>query len=173
MRFLTILLLAAALLTAQTAKKITTPRVTATPQAKSVYKAPPVKTQRAHPTTQAKTVYRGQAPKATRAQAPRITRTRYRYVPTRPVVQQQPSPDRYREIQQALIDRGYLRQEATGQWDDNSTNALNRFKQDQNLKVDGKLDSLSLIALGLGPKKSTYVLGSGGTEQAPASTLAQ
>jgi peptidoglycan hydrolase-like protein with peptidoglycan-binding domain len=69
----------------------------------------------------------------------------------------QPSQDRYREIQQALIDKGYLQGEATGAWDATSVTALNRFKQDQNQKADGRLDSRSLIALGLGPKKDSYI----------------
>lgn len=67
--------------------------------------------------------------------------------------QQAPTPERYKEIQQALIAKGYLRGEASGQWDTESTDALKRFQADQNLTPDGKLSSLSLIALGLGPKR--------------------
>lgn len=74
--------------------------------------------------------------------------------PRRVYSQQAPSPDRYKEIQQALIQKGYLQGEASGSWGPESTQALQRFQQDQNLKADGKLDSLSLIALGLGPKRS-------------------
>jgi hypothetical protein len=69
-------------------------------------------------------------------------------------VQQQPTPERYREIQQALIERGYLQGDPTGQWSNDSAEALRRFQQDQNLEATGKLDSLSLIALGLGPKRT-------------------
>jgi hypothetical protein len=68
--------------------------------------------------------------------------------------QQQPAPERYREIQQALIGRGYLEGPATGVWGAESMEALKKFQLDQNLKGDGKLDSLSLIALGLGPKRT-------------------
>ena len=64
-----------------------------------------------------------------------------------------PSQDRYREIQQALAAKGYLQPEqATGSWDQNSTDALKHFQSDQNLDASGKINSLSLIALGLGPK---------------------
>ena len=64
-----------------------------------------------------------------------------------------PSQDRYREIQQALASKGYLQAEqATGAWDQNSTDALKRFQMEQNLEPSGKINSLSLIALGLGPK---------------------
>jgi len=68
--------------------------------------------------------------------------------------QQQPAPERYRGIQQALIGRGYLEGPATGEWGPQSVEALKKFQLDQNLKGDGKLDSLSLIALGLGPKRN-------------------
>ncbi|MGC9970990.1 MAG: peptidoglycan-binding domain-containing protein [Bryobacteraceae bacterium] len=64
-----------------------------------------------------------------------------------------PTPQRYKEIQQALIDRGYLQGPARGVWGPDCSQALKKFQQDQNLEPSGKLDSLSLIALGLGPKR--------------------
>ena len=66
--------------------------------------------------------------------------------------QTEPTPDRYKEIQGALAQKGYLHTEATGVWSQDSVDALRRFQQDQNLQASGKLDSLSIIALGLGPK---------------------
>ena len=67
-----------------------------------------------------------------------------------------PTPERYKEIQQALAAKGYLPSEqATGKWDDTSTAALKKFQADQNLDTSGKIDSLSLIARGLGPKHET------------------
>lgn len=63
-----------------------------------------------------------------------------------------PTPERYKEIQSALVERGYLKKDASGVWDADSTDALRRFQQDQSLEATGKLNSLSLIALGLGPK---------------------
>jgi peptidoglycan hydrolase-like protein with peptidoglycan-binding domain len=64
-----------------------------------------------------------------------------------------PTPDRYRQIQEALASKGYLRSEdATGTWDQNSVDALKRFQSEQNIESNGKINSLSLIALGLGPK---------------------
>jgi peptidoglycan hydrolase-like protein with peptidoglycan-binding domain len=69
--------------------------------------------------------------------------------------QQAPTPDRYKEIQQALTSKGYLHGEPNGQWGPDSTDALKRFQADQNLMPDGKINSLSLIALGLGPKRLT------------------
>ncbi len=84
--------------------------------------------------------------------------TRKKAVPVKNAVtwrnrQLSPSQDRYREIQQALAAKGYLEPEqATGTWDQNSTDALKRFQAEQNLDASGKINSLSLIALGLGPK---------------------
>ncbi len=69
--------------------------------------------------------------------------------------QQAPTPDRYKEIQQALVSKGYLQGEPTGQWGPDSADALKRFQANQNLMPDGKINSLSLIALGLGPKRLT------------------
>jgi hypothetical protein len=70
--------------------------------------------------------------------------------------QANPTPERYQEIQQALASKGYLPPEqANGQWSDGSLAALKRFQADQNLEATGKINSLSLIALGLGPKHET------------------
>ena len=69
--------------------------------------------------------------------------------------QMAPTPDRYKEIQDALAKKGYLHGEATGEWGQESADALRRFQQDQNLQPSGKLNSLSIIALGLGPKYGT------------------
>lgn len=69
--------------------------------------------------------------------------------------QQAPTPERYKEIQASLASKGYFKGEATGEWGSDSVAALKRFQTDQNLTPDGKLNSLSLIALGLGPKRLT------------------
>jgi Putative peptidoglycan binding domain len=69
--------------------------------------------------------------------------------------QQAPTPDRYKEIQQALANKGYFKAEPNGEWGLDSADALKRFQADQNLMPDGKINSLSLIALGLGPKRLT------------------
>jgi peptidoglycan hydrolase-like protein with peptidoglycan-binding domain len=64
-----------------------------------------------------------------------------------------PTKERYQQIQQALASKGYFSGEQNGMWGPDSTEALKRFQADQNLTPDGKLTSLSLIALGLGPKR--------------------
>jgi hypothetical protein len=65
-----------------------------------------------------------------------------------------PTPERYREIQQALADKGYLKSEPNGVWDAQSTDALSRFQADRKLTPTGKITSASLIGLGLGPKSA-------------------
>ncbi|HZU24331.1 MAG TPA: peptidoglycan-binding domain-containing protein [Bryobacteraceae bacterium] len=69
-----------------------------------------------------------------------------------PQYQAAPTPDRYREIQQALADKGYYKGPVTGEWNADSVDALRRFQNDHNLDGDGKLTSKSLILMGLGSK---------------------
>jgi phage tail tape-measure protein len=84
----------------------------------------------------------------------RRTKTVRTATATRSYTPQQPSPERYQQIQQALVEKGYYKGEPNGQWSADSAEALKRFQSDQNLTSDGKLNSLSLIALGLGPKRN-------------------
>jgi len=67
--------------------------------------------------------------------------------------QQQPTTERYKEIQQALFERGYFHRDPDGAWGTESIESLKRFQHDQSLTEDGKIGSLSLIALGLGPRR--------------------
>ena len=69
-----------------------------------------------------------------------------------PAYQLHPDPDRYQSIQKALADRGYFKGDLNGTWGDDSTDAMRRFQADQKIDNDGKIDALSLISLGLGPK---------------------
>jgi len=163
-RVLSVLLTIAVLSFGQTAKRTSATAVKPTTAQKSAYKAAAPKATAIRSTAVPRSSYRAQAPAASRIQASRVTRTpaarataRRYYAPPRPAVQMQPSQDRYREIQQALIDKGYLQGTATGTWDADSIAAWNRFKQDQKQRADGRLDARSLIALGLGPKKESYI----------------
>lgn len=67
--------------------------------------------------------------------------------------QQRPTPERYREIEEALAARGYLAEEPSGKWTAASVEALKSFQADSELTPTGRLDALSLIRLGLGPKE--------------------
>jgi peptidoglycan hydrolase-like protein with peptidoglycan-binding domain len=80
--------------------------------------------------------------------------------------QREPAPERYQEIQQSLAEKGYFSGPVNGAWGADSVAALKRFQRDQNIGDDGKLGSLSLIALGLGPKRGS-ALGSSPEPGAP------
>ncbi len=86
------------------------------------------------------------APKASPGKTPPAATWRTR--------QQAPTSDRYKEIQQALVDKGYLKGEPTGVWDADSAAAMQRFQQDQKLTPSGKINAPSLIGLGLGAKSA-------------------
>ena len=84
-----------------------------------------------------------------------------------PSYQLHPTPDRYKEIQQALAERGYFSGSVDGQWGADSVDALKRFQMEHNAGDDGKINSLSLIQLGLGPTRDHQENGT-----APAGTSA-
>lgn len=89
--------------------------------------------------------------------ASRGSRSRGRAVDAGPPRQQSPDSDRIREIQTALAGKGYAI-EPTGTWDAQSVEVLKKFQGDHNinnLTGRGKLDSLTLIELGLGPKNES------------------
>lgn len=93
------------------------------------------------------------APSTTAKRTTTASKSKRTPVAARHYAPQQPSPERYKEIQQALTDKGYFKAEPDGNWGPASVDALKRFQHDQNLVEDGKIGSLSLIALGLGPKR--------------------
>lgn len=111
------------------------------------------------------------SPKATKA--PKASKYSHRGKKTRATVHYQttPTPERYQEIQQALASKGYYHGEVNGTWGADSIDALKRFQADQSLMPDGKISSLSLIALGLGPKRLTASKSDAGPSgAAPAGT---
>lgn len=70
----------------------------------------------------------------------------------KPAYQVHPDPERYKEIQQALADKGYFKGDVNGHWGDDSVTAMKKFQTDQKLPDDGKISAPALIGLGLGPK---------------------
>jgi len=69
-----------------------------------------------------------------------------------PSYQTHPDSARYKDIQQALADKGYFKGDVNGQWGDDSVAAIKQFQADQKLPDDGKISAPTLIDLGLGPK---------------------
>ncbi len=121
-------------------KPQTPPTKKAVPKKAATTKAPAGKT-----TTTKKAPLRSAARSTKKGTLPRT--------PVR-VRQMTPSADRYREIQESLVAKGYLQQEPTGVWDTKSSDALRQFQTETDLTPTGKLSSLTLIRLGLGPKFS-------------------
>jgi len=128
---------------AATHAKLATPKSGGMAQAKTANKSHAAAARRAHPKTNS-----GKATGARSSKKPvRRTAATWRNR------QLSPTPQRYKEIQTALASKGYLNPEdATGQWDQKSIDALKRFQAEQKITDSGKLNSLSIIALGLGPK---------------------
>jgi hypothetical protein len=128
----------------------------AAPKKKAVAKAPAAKSSTAKKTSSKATARRYVPNAKTTTYARGRTRGRSPHpVPVRRYYgQQNPTPDRLNEIQQALSTRGYLPSSPSGSWDAASVEALKRFQEEQNLPPTGKITSLSLIALGLGPKRN-------------------
>lgn len=86
-----------------------------------------------------------------KSRAKRRTRARHRRA-RRPQYQSHPTVARYKQIQQALKDKGYYDGDVDGKWGPNSVSALQRFQTEQGIENEGKITSLALIGLGLGPK---------------------
>lgn len=63
-----------------------------------------------------------------------------------------PTAARYKQIQQALKDKGYYLGKIDGKWGPESVSALQRFQTEQGIDNEGKITALALIGLGLGPK---------------------
>jgi hypothetical protein len=106
---------------------------------------------------------KGSTRAVSKAQAKRSVKTVYK--------QQQPEPERIRAIQQALSDHGYPL-EVNGAWDASTVEALKKFQTDQkieNLSGKGKLDSMTLIALG--PKREPPSGPAGEPKQTPEGKL--
>lgn len=132
---------------------------TTTPKKSTAKKSATTSTRKAAPRKASGTA-RTAAKRTSTTTSKTATSRRKKTTPTRRTAyrsrQLSPSPDRYKEIQDALAAKGYLTPEqANGRWDDTSTAALKKFQTDQNLDGNGKINSLSLIALGLGPKRDT------------------
>lgn len=107
---------------------------------------------------------KGKATKSASGKKTAAKQTASRY---RRSTQREPAPERYKEIQQSLAEKGYFAGPVNGTWGPDSVDALKRFQRDQNIGDDGKLGSLSLIALGLGPKRGTGSAENSGTGGPP------
>lgn len=60
-------------------------------------------------------------------------------------------PDRIKEIQQALVGKGYLQDPPTGKWDATTRDAMRRYQAANGFKPTGLPEAKPLMKLGLGP----------------------
>lgn len=115
--------------------------------------AAPVANKAKQSAAKARTATRVSSTRTSATKRPLPKRVAYRkpapYKPAAPVA---PASNRLHEVQLALIERGYLQGDGNGVWNAQCVEALKRFEADQKVRVDGKIDSKILIALGLGPK---------------------
>jgi hypothetical protein len=86
--------------------------------------------------------------------------------------QRQIDPARAREIQSALIREKYLTGEPTGEWDQASQQAMQRYQADNNWQSKIIPDSRALIKLGLGPNEVAGTSSGLETAAAPAAAPA-
>lgn len=87
--------------------------------------------------------------------------------------QQKIDPTRAREIQEALIREHYLNGEASGNWDDASQKAMEKFQADNGWQSKSVPDSRALIKLGLGPDHQHLLNPESAMTTAPAVRSAQ
>jgi len=62
-----------------------------------------------------------------------------------------PGTDRVTAIQQKLADVGYLKEAPSGQWDNQTREAMRRYQEDNGFPATGLPEAKSLMKLGLGP----------------------
>jgi peptidoglycan hydrolase-like protein with peptidoglycan-binding domain len=62
-----------------------------------------------------------------------------------------PEAERIKEIQQALVQAGYLNAQPNGRWDDQTREAMRRYQADHGFPATGLPEAKSLMKLGLGP----------------------
>ena len=98
--------------------------------------------------------------KARRAAAERRRRARMR-----------PAPERIQEIQRALVQAGYSKEEPNGRWDEQTREAMRRYQADHGFPVTGLPEAKSLMKLGLGPHPLPADLESSNGAKAGADTV--
>ena len=98
-----------------------------------------------------------------RSSRTRVRRSRSRHArhyrrARRRTYQLHPTAARYKQIQQALADKGYYHGEIDGEWGPQSISALQRFQTERGIENEGKVTALALIGLDLGPKHTHSIV---------------
>jgi len=82
-----------------------------------------------------------------------------------------PEPERIQEIQQALVQAGYLNAQPNGRWDDQTREAMRRYQADHGFPATGLPEAKSLMKLGLGPHPLPADLDASNGARAGANTV--
>jgi hypothetical protein len=85
--------------------------------------------------------------------------------------QLRPEPERIQEIQQALVQAGYLNVQPNGRWDDQTREAMRRYQANHGFPVTGLPEAKSLMKLGLGPHPLPADLDASGGAKAGADAV--
>ena len=94
----------------------------------------------------------GKQPPARKSSTRRVTsKGKRRLTPRQMRARIHLQPERIEEIQQALIQAGYMNGTPTGQWDDPTRSAMRRFQAEHGFPATGLPEAKSLMKLGLGP----------------------
>jgi putative peptidoglycan binding protein len=144
--FITVLGTALSLMSAATPPKKTVPKKKASTTKAVTKTAGTTRPTVAHKTTISKTPAKTTTTKNGARRAPVVRRAASQAAPT---------PERYREIQSALAEKGYLKSEPNGVWDADSVDAMKRYQADQKQDPSGKITAASIIGLGLGPSTAS------------------
>jgi len=78
-----------------------------------------------------------------------------------------PTPDRVREIQTALQEKGAFEGQPNGKWDLATVEAMKKYQASNNLTPTGKIDALTLKQLGLGAETAGKGAPLGGGSSSP------
>jgi peptidoglycan hydrolase-like protein with peptidoglycan-binding domain len=82
-----------------------------------------------------------------------------------------PEPERIQEIQRALVQAGYSKEEPNGRWDEQTREAMRRYQADHGFPTTGLPEAKSLMKLGLGPHPLPADVDTGSGPKAGADTL--
>ncbi|MGB7591572.1 MAG: peptidoglycan-binding domain-containing protein, partial [Terriglobia bacterium] len=85
--------------------------------------------------------------------------------------QLRPEVERIQEIQQALVQAGYLNAQPNGLWDDQTREAMRRYQADHRFPATGLPEAKSLMKLGLGPHPLPADLDASGGARVGADTV--
>lgn len=86
--------------------------------------------------------------------AQRVYAKRFSHTTAKSLGQRSIDDSRASEIQQALVNAGYLSEEPTGHWDSTTQSAMQRYQSDHGWQTKLIPDSRAIIKLGLGPHET-------------------